>query len=44
MIGNGVIKAMEDLVKAMIRRVGRRCDIKVGINIIISFCFQTLYS
>ena len=34
-IGSGVIEAMGDPVKVLILRVGRRCNTKVGINIII---------
>ena len=39
-IGSGATEAMRDPVKVLILRVGRRCDRKVGINIItISFYF-----
>ena len=39
-IGSGATEAMRDPVKVLILRVGRRCDTKVGINIIIiSFYF-----
>ena len=40
-IGSGVIEAMGDPVKVLILRVGRRCDTKVGINIIIISFFFT---
>ena len=46
MIGSGVIKAMGDPVKVLIMRVGRRCNTKVGINIVIisSYYFHIFHS
>ena len=44
-IGSGATEAMRDPVKVLILRVGRRCDTKVGINIIIiSFISLKLFT